>query len=235
MNSDKRLPSRPHQKARAGNVVVYVLIALALIALLTATLSRQEQDTSENIDADRLALLTTEMLTYTGAAKNVVDQMLMAGTNPADLQFVRPNQPSFDNAPYYNMVYHPEGGGLSLPAPDAAAFTHTGTNPDAGWYLGMFSNVEWTPSTADDVILAAYGLSEPLCAAINKKLTGSPVIPELDTAGNPAQFFVDDEVSGIANNDFMISDCGDCEGYPALCVASSDGSIRTYYNIISAQ
>lgn len=235
MNSDKQSHDRPRDPASAGNVVIYVLIALALIALLTATLSRQEEDSSGTLDEDRLALQTTALFTYTGSAKNVVDQMLMAGSNPDALQFVRPNQASFDIAPYYNMVYHPEGGGLSIPARDETSFTYAGTTPDAGWYLGRFNNVEWTPSAANDVILAAYGISEQLCASINKKLTGDDTVPELDTAGGPAQFFIDYEVSGVANEDLMISDCDDCEGYPALCVASSDRSIFTYYNIISAQ
>jgi hypothetical protein len=231
LNSDKRTV----RYRESGNVAIYVIIALALLGLLTATLSNQGDRGGDQLDSDRAALLTSDLISYTSSVKNVIDQMTMSGTALANLNFIRPNMSSFDLGSNINKVYHPDGGGLTLPVKDDNLFTDTGTTPPAGWYLGMFNNVDWTPTTANDVVLAAHGISQEICGRINKKITGSTTIPTLAGGGNSAKYFVDDDVSAVANADLTVAACAACEGLPSLCVANTAGTLWTYYSIISAQ
>jgi hypothetical protein len=101
--------------------------------------------------------------------------------------------------------------------------------------MGRFSNVEWTPTTANDVLFVAYDISQSICAALNKKITNSTAIPIISGA-EAERFFVNTSYGGGGNMNFMKANCAACDGYPSLCIGdSSDAHHYTYYNIISAQ
>jgi hypothetical protein len=214
--------------------MIYILLALALLAGLTVALSRSADVGGDNLDYEQNELLTSRTIAYAGSAKNVVDQMTMSGTSIDNLSYVRPNQTSFDTSPHHNKVYHPSGGGLTLAASDAGVFA-TGLTPQAGWYMGRFNNIAWTTTTAQDVIFTAYGISQAICQGINKKITGAITIPPLQGTGNPLTYFVDSTISSVANANLTNVECPQCEGYPSMCVSNGAGTIFAYYNIISAQ
>lgn len=212
--------------------MVYILLALALLAGLTMVLSRGASTGGDDLDAEKAELLTTKTVAYAGSAKNVVDQMMMSGTNVASLDFSYPGTASFDAGVHIHKVFHPAGGGLTLPGSDSEMFTQTA--PLAGWFMGRFNNIAWTPTSANDVVLTALNVTEAVCANINKKITDSTAIPTIvGGPGDIASFFVDFDTSGVANTDLTNVECGDCEGYPSLCV-QQNGEFA-YYNIISAQ
>ena len=238
---------KPLKTSMSGNAMIYILLALALLAGLTMVLSRGNDQAGDTLSSDQAELLTTRMTAYAGVAKNAVDQMMMSGTNINNLSFLRPNQDSFDDAPFINKLHHPEGGGLSLDSADDNLFTGAGTEPPPGWYIGRFNNIEWTPTTANDIVLAAHDISQAVCASINKKITGSTDIPALAGTGDPATYFIDSAINGpldvgtgqptagVANADLTIVECADCEGYPSLCVSGNAATQWTYYSIISGQ
>ncbi|PZQ49147.1 MAG: hypothetical protein DI551_00405 [Micavibrio aeruginosavorus] len=212
--------------------MIYILLALALLGGLTMLLGRQNND-GENLNQEQAELLTTGMTAYVGTAKNVVDQMLMSGATVNDLSFTKPNHPSFDNEIHRFQVYHPDGGGFSTDTKDSSSlFAGTGGTPPNGWYMGRFNNVDWTPSSEQDVFFTALGITQAVCENINKKITGSSSIPAVADA---TKFFVDDDEGGSGNADFADTDCTDCEGYPSLCVSTDSGARFIYYNIIEAR
>lgn len=228
MNSDKRI------HAIRGNALIYILLALALLAALTMAISKQNDSSGgEGLDKEKAQLLATQMVSYAATVKNGVDQMMMSGTSIANLDYSRPSDAAFDVAPYHRKIFHPQGGGVTLGASDPAIFTSADTAPEPGWYLGRFNNVEWTPTAANDIVLAAYGISQTLCATLNKKITGSETIPLLGDAAE--EVFVDAVQGGGAPNvAFTKALCPSCEGFPTLCVGDSAPEY-VYYNIISGQ
>ncbi len=234
MNSEKHAHSAI-PKTQRGNALIYILLALALLGALTMMMARTD-DASDNLDYEKTELLTTRMTAYAGGAKNVIDQMIMSGANINNLNFSAPNSASFDAAGT-NMykVYHPDGGGLAYELPDPNLFTGTSAVPPPGWYMGRFNNVQWTPTASNDIVMAAFGISQSVCANINKKTTGATSIPALAGTGNPATYFVNTTITGVANAAFTNAVCAACEGYPSLCVSSSGGTYFTYYSIISGQ
>ena len=216
-----------------GNALIYVLLALALLGGLTMLLAKEGSE-SDDLTYEKNELLVTKTVAFAAAAKNAVDQMMMSGTNINNLSYLRPTMAGFDTAPNHNKVFHPEGGGLSLPVPDTNLFVAGGgTSPLPGWYMGRFNNIEWTPSAAQDIILAAYDINQSACAAINKKITGNSTIPAITAQTNVK--FVSVADGSLANENFNISDCAACEGWPSLCVAGTGNTKYTYYNIISGQ
>lgn len=212
--------------------MIYIVIALALIGALTMAIKSQNENSGGDLTTEQTELLTAQMMAYAANGKNIVDQMLMSGTSPNALNFALPNETSFDISPHYNKVFHPEGGGLGYPPANPTVFTSGDDSPAPGWYIGRPANVEWTPSTAKDVLLVAYGISQSLCANINKKITGTTDIPAVSDLEE--RIFVDGYYSSSVNVDLTTTNCPDCEGYPALCVQDATPDY-TYYSIISAQ
>lgn len=218
-----------------GNALIYVLLALALLGGLTMLLAKQGSE-SDDLTYETSELLVTKTVAFAAAAKSAVDQMLMSGTNMNNLSYLRPGMAGFDTAPNHNKIFHPEGGGLTRPAADTALFKPQGgsTTPTPGWYIGRFNNIEWTPSTAQDMILTAYDVNQNICAALNKKITGSSDIPRISST--LSTHFVSVADGSSANADLTKTLCASCDGYPSLCVGSASApEVYVYYNIISAQ
>ena len=218
-------------RQQRGNAMVYVLIALALFGFLTATLSRSNNQADEqDIDDEQAELYALELMEYAASAQAAVDMMLFSGSEIDDLDFVIPSDPAFNTPPHHHKVYHPQGGGLSykLELPEAIQTTINSSN----WRVINITNVEWTPSTNNDVMISAMRMNPEICEIINLKITGSKTVPAL-TAPAVSRFF--QILPSINNSDFNISDCPDCEGYANLCVTTNGGTGHTFYNIIAAQ
>ena len=214
-------------EATNGNAMIYVLIAIALFGVLTATLSSQNnQADNQDIDDEMVEFYANELIEYAAAAKNVVDQMLMTGSTIDSLDFVNPASAAFDTPPHINKVFHPQGGGLNYKKTFSTNIENNlGLTP--GWFFQQNANVEWTESTANDVIISALRIKSSVCKEINKRITGSTTIPQLGTGMNA--IFED----GTA--DLSIANCAGCEGYQTLCVLNSAGDNWGFYSIIAAR
>lgn len=227
MNSDKHRPN-----GIRGNALIYILLALALLAGLTMVLSRGAGTGGDDLSADKAELSTTRMVAYAGSAKNVVDQMLMSGSQPGDLIPLRPDQLGFDTGVNIHKIYHPAGGGLSYKKPTSDIFITAAGAPAPGWYFTNEMNVEWTPTSANDLVLVAYRIHRNICENINKKITGSTAIPALQHVMANIFLTAADGGGGAALD---TAACAECKGYPSLCVSDNAQAEYSYYNIISAQ
>ncbi len=223
-----------------GNALLYVLIAIALFAALSMTLGRQT-DTSEAgaLSNQKAEMYATQLMAYAAQAKSSVDQMLFSGTGIGDLDFALPNQAAF-NSPSnrLDLVYHPDGGGLNPGRLPPEAIAQNTTDPAAGWYMGRFNNVEWTPSTATDVLLVAYQIKKAVCEKINAKITGSAAIPVL--TDSIADIMIDDIFHSGVNVDFMTDPlgtpvCADCHKKSSLCVEDQATGRYGFYSLIEGR
>lgn len=258
MSSPSLSPS-PARSSESGNVLIYVLIAIALFAALTFTLSGQE-DTGEagSLSDDKVEIQATQLISTASQIKSVIDQMLFSGAQIEDLDFTLPTDTAdFNDAnPANNIykVYHPEGGGLNMPVLGGVAVDDDNisipSDPKPGWYLGRFNNVSWTPKDSssgpgnyEDVILTAYGIDKRICENINEKVTGSTDIPEPSAAIKT--FLVDKSISlnGSPYNQYNTGSqadfttdggspvCTACHETPSLCVGKN--GIYAFYTVIA--
>lgn len=214
----------------AGNAFVYILVAVVLFAALSFILVRQE-DTKETgvITPEKAKILATQLITTATQIKSALDQMQFAGTDPSEIDFAKPG--AFGAAPHFDKVFHPDGGGVTLPPlPKDAIADDFGNNPGPGWYLGRFNNVEWSPTTADEVILTAHAIHPIVCAQINKVITGDETIPALNL--NSREVLIDSIEHSSGNTDFNRVNCAGCDDNASLCVSNSLVDRYTYYNIL---
>lgn len=231
-NHEQFINSPPPRFSERGNALVYVLIAIALFAALSFTLGRQT-DTGEagTLSDEKAEIYATDLITYAAQARSVIDQMTITGTTIDTLDFITPNAAGFNTAPHVDKIYHPEGGGLAEASLAPALIDQTTTSPAAGWYMGLFNNTEWTQSTATDVMLAAFQISEKVCEKINMKITGSATIPAV---GVPLRdVFVAQALHSGTNQELNTADCPGCGKYHSLCVTNAGETQWVFYNILA--
>jgi len=189
---------------------------------------------SEALSEERIEIAASSLQQTSARVQQSIEQMVWSGTEIDDLLFMPSTDPTFEDRPFFAKVFHPQGGGVSLPPLRAEVAAQIDTDPPAGWYLGRFNNVSWTDSAGDDVILSAHQIRRDVCARINERLTGSPTIPTL--GGETNQLLFSSAVSTASSNiEFSSANCADCFGWPSLCVRDDDTERFTYYNIIIGQ
>ena len=217
--------------------MVYILVVVALFAALSLVLARGT-DTSEagSIPAEKIDIYAGQIMQTPMQLKQAIDQMVFTGAAVDQLDFTEPGGIGFDLGGHSLKVFHPEGGGISVPrlAPEVVA--QNSVDPRPRWYLGRFNNVGWTPGAADDVILTAHQIAREVCARINEKLTGDPAIPQMTSTARLLLVDTAHSTLGAGNNDdFTAAECAACEGKPALCVKDAVADLWSYYSILSPQ
>lgn len=227
MNSDK-LTAKARQ---AGNAMIYVLLAIALLAALSMTLTRQSGTGGNDLSQEEADMLALQVIAYAASAQQVVEQMVMSGTPVANLNFLPPNHGNFAVGPDIHKIYHPAGGGLNYKQTDSRIFIERPT-PNGGWYMVRFNNVEWTPTTQHDVILTAFNINKLVCEAINKKITGNA--KSVPGFMGLASALVGSENGAGGNNDLTADICPNCEGHSSLCIDNTAGAY-SFYSILLPQ
>jgi len=222
----KQMNTAIQNQNQSGNAMVYVLIALALFGFLTVTMSRQNQQADgRNLNKENVNLYVEQLIEYSAAAGQAIDMMLISGSEIGNLDFTKPGGAGFDTPPHFHKLFHPQGGGLNYVEKPSEAIQNDATSV---WDFNNIINVEWTPSSADDVILTAYFINEQICAALNKKITGSATIPV--TASPHEAYFL-----SAGNTDFNTTECAACDGLPLLCVENDTNDNYSFYSVLAGR
>lgn len=212
-------------RTEKGNALLYVLIGVALFALLSYSLSRNADTGNINLTKEKTELLANQIITHSQQVQQVVFQMLITGSTIDDIDFVRPGETGYDTAPHQHKVFHPGGGGMKV---------FNDSNPNLfsggsrGWKAQTATNVGWTPSTANDIIYSFIDVSPAICAKINAILLGDDTVPS-EAVDLNAHF--DEEAGGPS--DFDASDCADCDGRYYMCIENSGNNRNVFYNVIA--
>lgn len=213
-----------------GNALLYVLISIALFAALGFTIARQMgNNTSKELNDAKAKFYATQIMTHAAQVQSAIEQMMITGSAITEIDLTLPSESGFNTAPHIHKAFHPQGGGIIIPTIREEALNDVIGSLAPGWYLGLFNNIEWTDSTNTDMLLTAYKIAQPVCEAINEKITGSTMIPAL--SGSMSQALTDD----TPNIDLDTSLCPSCEGYSALCVTNTAGNSYSYYSVVAAR
>lgn len=217
---------------QSGNALIYILIAVALFAALSMTLTGQTRNESTNeVDEAKNDMYATQLISYAAQAKSILDQMMFSGSGVGDFVFTAPGESGFNTAPHIHKIYHPAGGGLMKGRIPESVKGTASTTPAAGWYMGRFNNVEWTATGSTEIILTAYNIKEDACKQINEQASGSTSIPVLP--GDPKTYLIDGAVFSGSNSDLTTAACAACEGFMSLCVSDNTATIFAFYTVLA--
>lgn len=78
--------SADHQGTQ-GSAIWFVLVAVALLAALTMTMTRSSDTIEQSGDVERARILASDLMRYTSGMKAAIDKMMVQGISESDLCF----------------------------------------------------------------------------------------------------------------------------------------------------
>ncbi len=176
------------RNSQNGNVLWFILIAVALLGMLTMVLSRSGSVVDQSGDIEQLRISGGQILRYAKSLESGIQEMTLRGVSENDISFENAAPAIAANANCTTTacrVFHVEGAGLSYKEFNSA-------NSGADWIFTGANNVGTTAgpvgSTADgtgnDLIMLMPDISSDLCIQINRDLgVGTPGTLPVETTG----------------------------------------------------
>lgn len=174
-----------------GNVLFYILIAVALIAALSYAVSNSTRGGMGTISTEQAKLRASEIIEYGNTMANAVSQLRLRGVDEDELCF---DDASWGASDYdhsgctdtYNKIFSPDGGGLNWANAPADAMD-SGVSPDNLWHIYGDNEVDEIGTTCggaacSDLLLIVDELSQEVCIKINDHLgiTNPSGVPPTD-------------------------------------------------------
>ncbi len=166
-----------------GSVLIYIFIAIAVLAALTFAVSRGSREGSSTINRERSELLATQILDYTGMIRSTIQTMKIDGLDDGDLCFDsdRWGNNNYDHASCSdakNQIFNSSGGGAVFqdPAEDILDSSLSGQSQYGQWHFTGANNVmevgsDCTPNAdCNELLLILPYIKRDVCLALNRKL-----------------------------------------------------------------
>lgn len=177
-----------------GSVLIYIFIAVALLAALTFAATRSSRESLSTVDRERAELQATQILDYVGMIRRAVQVVSVNGARPQDICFhsARWGHNNYDpipGAPHECpeprfTIFAPTGGGASFQDPPRDLFD-VAFEGEIGYGRWLFTGANTVagvgsdgtdPENAELLLVLPY-LRRDVCVALNRKLQ----IPNPDT------------------------------------------------------
>ncbi|MEZ5918997.1 MAG: hypothetical protein R3D66_03480 [Alphaproteobacteria bacterium] len=237
---------RRQQKKRvseSGNVLFYILIAVALLAALSYAVTRGGRSGTDNLNAERARLSASELIDFSNALSTAVAQLRLRGVKPDELCF---DHSGWGGANYnhagcsddLHKIFHPSGGGVNWTTAPAEAMDSS-ASPDNLWHIYGDNEIEQVGTTCAaaacaDLILVVDELSLSVCQEINDLLdvTASGAAPPTDTDMGQTRYIgafgysatIGDEAGGSA-----------LVGKSSACFQRTAGPEYVFYKVLIAR
>lgn len=214
-----------------GNALLYVLIAVALLAALAyAVTNDMGGQQSNRANDERIKILAGDIMNHASAAEQAVFQMTQFGTVYDELLFDKPGDEDF-TTDARKQIYNPSGGGLQVFQQNDPTLFDPDSSTNRGWVWQNKTNIAWSPTeSGTDLIYSFLDLNPFICAELNEKLIGDASIP--DQTGNDL-VYADVFTDSATNTDLDETICPDCENKRALCVQNEE--TYAFYYIIGSR
>lgn len=184
----------PRNTRESGNVLMYILLAIVLLAALSYAVSRTSGSGSTAYLSDNQAsTAASEILTYAQGVRTAVDKLRLRGCTAAQLNFengpvagyINAGAPSDDSCD----VFSPAGGAVTWATPP------TDMNDGTPWLISGRTTVHQAggvlsgnSASEADLAMILFGLSEAVCLKINSRLGISSVPVNDGSFGDTTKF-----------------------------------------------
>jgi hypothetical protein len=170
-------------KDQSGNVLFYILLAIALIAALSYAVQQTSRSGGvAHLSDGQASTMATEILTYGNHVATAVSKLKLRGCTDTQLGMENSVVVGYINglAPVDESchVFSPAGGAITWVTPP------TGMNNGTPWFISGRTTVHQDSGFASsnaasnvDLVMLLFGLPQALCQKINTRLgvTGIPV------------------------------------------------------------
>ncbi len=209
------------QKSQSGNALWFILIAIALLGLLTMMMSRSSSTSNETGSYEQNQIAASEILNYAKSIENAVQSLLARGCSENEISFennliagyTNPKSPTDHSC----HVFEPEGAGQTYEIPNENIFdrTHSSEPWYGNWHFtsrNVISNAGDTcpqDKCADLAIILSFA-NKKTCLQINN------LVKMQNPSGNPPA-----ETSGIATNNDLLKFTGNYNFSAGIDMGSS--------------
>lgn len=225
---------------QGGNILFFILIAVALFAALTYAVTMSTRSGAGAGDEKHL-VSSSAMLQHTALVRATVAGMHFKGTTINEMEFNKPEDFASCSNPKV-CVFHPGGGGISYVPVDDDFMAPGATNKNWGFTsifevegIGMSSAGDFE---GNDPIMFLLGVDVGACEKLHEKLKLS-VVPDSTIPDVVFQEVLD----GTANHmdsgwspmglEMIIGegDTSDLEGQPQGCLKTNQGTY-VFYSVL---
>lgn len=227
---------------QSGNALIFILIAIALLGLLTVTMTRSGDSTNDTGDYEQNQIAASEILGYAKSIENAVQQLLARGCSENELSFENSTVAGYTNAnsPTDNSchVFEPEGAGMTYQAPneDWLDNSKSAETNYLTWGFNGGYQIIGAESNNTDLIVRKAHLEKEMCYSINQLLsvnnTGSDVPTDnSDGSGNGA--FTGSFTAPVA--DTLNDDAAEFNNKRTFCRFISTSSTYQFIHVLHAR
>lgn len=176
---------RSRQNER-GNIMFMILIAIVLIATLTAVISNTSDNQNSSIDTETLAIRASEIQRYASELERGINYIMQNGHSEQDIRFAIPTDTA--NATGYgdlaadtdptDQMFHQNGGAANYRDPPNDVQTSV-----SAWEFYGGTQIPGAGTDKADLIAVLPNLTEQMCTKINE-LNNQTATPAEDASGN---------------------------------------------------
>lgn len=189
-----------NRKHESGNVLVYILIAVALLGSLSYVVAQSSRGNGGSVSEEKAKLITAEILEYSNNLTAAVAQLKLRGCSDVEISFENSTSTldyANSNSPTDNTchVFNIAGGGIEYATPQSDWLDSSYSAEDTYQQLYIPRNVcvvgiGPSPDTAtscqlgndhSDLILTIPFLKENICNEINESLGNGLTTPPTDS------------------------------------------------------
>ncbi len=176
-----------------GNVLFIILLAIAMLGMLTAVVTQMTSSDMKGPDAERLGLKANEVLQYAESLKAGVERVYVQGRrSESEIRFAHPDlDASYGDVSSLDpeqMVFHTRGGGVDYRDPpigvnDGSAWFFTGSSCIPLIGTGTATDCTGSGAASAELLAILPNITEEFCTALRKRLGRTGSIPQdSDTA-----------------------------------------------------
>lgn len=176
------------RSSERGNVLFYILIAVALIAALSYAVSAGLRGSGSQMTQERVDLFASEIIEYANVVSSAVAQLRLRGCTISQLSFENDVVAGYTNASAPSdescHVFSINGGGVEWNVPPAE-FLASATAPNDAWAIYTANEIQDVGITTLgddeglDLIIVLQNLDRAVCLELNERLGVS------NPSGNP--------------------------------------------------
>jgi hypothetical protein len=236
-----------NKKTQNGNALIFILIAIALLGLLTVSLSKSSSDSNDTGSFEQNQIAASEILTYAKSIENAVQSLLARGCGENEISFenavvagyLNTNSPTDDSCHVFNVA----GMGMTYQTPNenglndnyTAALLSSGSYGDYR-FQGGFTIVD-VETNSNDLILLSNFMEKNLCLQINRSLNIQNLSndPPIDTVDNPTVAFFDGTYGAPQANGIGDDTNGYLTGNKTFCWKNSANDIYQFVHVLHAR
>jgi len=238
-------------KKQNGNALFFILIAIALLGLLTVTMTRSGSSTNDTGDYEQSQIAASQLLSYAKSIENAVQTLLARGCSENEISFenatvagyINPNSPADKSCHVFDVA----GAGMTYEIPNDRWLDRTKDSEDS-YQVWVFSGQQKIGNIgiaercggfecADLIIYISY-LNNDMCAALNTALKQDVSIEIADSEGisaldpEPADYF-----KGTYDNSqgYVGNDNADLLGKETACMYRSFRTNYAFYHVLHAR